>query len=729
MASAAVGNFWLPHPTTLCPPPLHIHKKPRRTTIRRRLLRKSTNAHNHRSHGPLDDIINEIKSNIWELPPNHSPQSSVLDWASSCSALPTWSATPLPLSRAPSDQPLTVRKNRNSRSSASVSSMGDPPSKSRNGSQEEANTTPWPSFDTAIPHEYTNTTDLANRDGRVRSATARRGQEYTINRTDGHSDVRTQRRPSRLRLFTDGFPRLRRTPTGETSAGTADTSETTSPTTTALHFSPDDINVCEVLEEPSDKAVEAYLKRHAHNGTRLRAMMDRMAKRLPCPAEDLDSHELDDPEDAALPSTLRAAIRIFPEAKRLSDDLQNISIAVEVEGVLHNRQALKNTTVDVIFVVDNGYDLTVGICRYSTQTWQPARPNPSMTDVILGVARSLEGAELKLGRTHVILLSPAAHILHDVSQTFPDLYIHRINPAALPYRREPASQDAVCYERCCKNVFVSNWRFYQSVPGRIKRILKNARSKAPMGELTDLSIDLRAREGCDIIECFGQKDVPCLRLGQVHTFFARIRVKKEEAKHVDLQSINPVFNSSLDVKGLRQDLQNAVTLGATKVHILDVQLYHRNTINTVDCWNYTEAPLIIIEDLGGLAHPVDVALEVYKRQYFHKFVQLTTDEARVDIDHLLAIVGVDNELARKILGRMAKEIQCQEEIRKYERELRQKLPLCPGPIEIEVAHEWLQDIWNKRKTKRNGVAGVAGVDVDVSGLIDGFHGMKRLRLS
>jgi hypothetical protein len=358
------------------------------------------------------------------------------------------------------------------------------------------------------------------------------------------------------------------------------------------------------------------------------------------------------------------------------------------------------------------HDLTGSIRRCGTQTWNPTRPNPSMTDVILGVARTLEDQELKKGRTHIILLSPTAHVLHNVSQTCPDLYIHRINPAALPYRREPDLQDTVCFESCCKNVFVSNWSSYQSVPGRIKRILKNARSKTPVGELTDVSIDVRAKEGCELIESFGRKDIPHLRLGQVHTFFCRIRIDRDKTQGVDLDSVNPVFNSSLEIKGLRQDLQNAVTLGAIKVHILDVQLYHRNSIHTADCWNYTEAPLIVIRELGGLAPPVDNTLEVYKRQYFHKFVQLPTKEAQVEADNLLAVLDVGNTPARKVLERMAEEIKCQEEIRNYERESRQRLPLCPGPVEMEPSHEWLLDIWNKRKTKRNGVA---GVDADVRG--------------
>jgi hypothetical protein len=349
-------------------------------------------------------------------------------------------------------------------------------------------------------------------------------------------------------------------------------------------------------------------------------------------------------------------------------------------------------------------DMTTDICARGTQTWRPARPNPSMTDVVLSIAKSLESQELRKGRTHIILLSPAAYVLHDISKAFTDLCIHRINPAALPYRREPELQDTVCYESCCKNVFVSNWKSYQSVPGRVKRILKNARSMSPIGELTDVSIDLRARDGCELIEVFGSKDVPHLRLGQVHTVFARLRVNKNQTQAVDLDSVNPIFKSSLEVKGLRQVLQNAVSLGAIKVHLLDVQLYHRNSIHTIDCWNYTEAPVVITRELGGLAIPIDTAIETYKRLYFHKFVQLSTNEAKMEADNLLAILDVNNDAARQVVERMRHEITCQAKTRQYEQDFRQKLPLCPGPVELETPHEWLLELWSKRKGKRNGIA-------------------------
>jgi hypothetical protein len=60
-------------------------------------------------------------------------------------------------------------------------------------------------------------------------------------------------------------------------------------------------------------------------------------------------------EEEAKITTLRAAVRIIPEAKSLAGERQDLTVAVELEGVLHNRSPLPNTSLDVIFVVDNGY--------------------------------------------------------------------------------------------------------------------------------------------------------------------------------------------------------------------------------------------------------------------------------------------------------------------------------------------------------------------------------------
>lgn len=370
-------------------------------------------------------------------------------------------------------------------------------------------------------------------------------------------------------------------------------------------------------------------------------------------------------------------------------------------------------------------DLTSGIAVCGTQVWEPPRPNPSMVEVILGIARSLENEGLKAGRTHVILLSPAGHILHGVSKHFPELYVHHISPAALPCRPSLPMLDAVCTDACCQNVFISNWTSYQSVPGRVKHILKNARAEKPIGELTNVSIDIRAKHGCNIIEICGSKDIPILRLGQVHTLIVRIRVIRAETQGVDLDTDNPVLSSSLGVKGRRQDLKNSIASGAVKVHLFDVQALHRNSLHALDCWNYTETPLLVIRDMGGLAPPLDTSMEVYKRQYFQKFVQLEIDKAKAEAQNLLSELDGVNDQATQYIERIAKEIDCHQAIQDYEQNYRQKLPLCPGPITIEASpHEWLMDLSNGKKTKRTGVAIVTREDVH--GLIDGINGLERL---
>ncbi|KAF2130630.1 hypothetical protein P153DRAFT_396022 [Dothidotthia symphoricarpi CBS 119687] len=806
MATITTTNV-LSHHAALCPPPLFIQKKSRRATFGRRMLRKSIHLQQTDQcvFGPLDDIIDEIKSNIWRSPLDYSLETREFYWTNPLKAQSTWAVTPLPVSQIPSGQPLTIRKNRHSRSSASDSSMEDAMPYSRNNSQDQCKnggpavisspveTTPWPLYEASTSHEPplpSSSVDIA----RSERNSAQQALESVI-QNDGSRPEAAKRRSSRLRLFTNSFPRLRRTGTGETSGDSGDVSEGHLPI-----ISSPSIVVCEDVADDDDieaatddAIIEAFTRKYARNGNKLASVMGHLARQLPTA---MDSHhdQLDDQPDVhalaksiPIPSTLRAAVRIFPQVKLLTCDYEEFAVAVEVEGVLHNQTPLPDTTIDVIFVVDNGYyvtkeclkkaldavngafyymnhgdrvalytthcthhmisgnrpdlhyplrphgkdtgeifrDLTASIGQHGTQTCHPPRPNPTMTEVVLSVVKSFKGQNLKNGRTHIILLSPAAYTLHNVSEVFPDIYIHKLNPAILPYRRDPELQDTVCVERCCENVFISNWASYQSVHGRIKRILKHARSQKPVGNITDVCIDLRTRNGCEVIELVGSKDIPYLRLGQVHSLFARVRVTKHETSYVDLDSSDPVFNSSLDVEELRQELLNATIKGATKVHLFDVQVYHRNSLHTTDCWNYTETPFFIIRDLGDLAPPIDTALEVYKRQYFSHFISMTADVAKAEADNILALLDDDNEQAKEVVERMAAEIRYHQHVLEYEKNHRQKLPLCPGPVAIEASpHEWLVDLWDRKKTKRKGVAGVKGEDA--GHLIGDSNGREQL---
>ena len=60
------------------------------------------------------------------------------------------------------------------------------------------------------------------------------------------------------------------------------------------------------------------------------------------------------PRRSRIPTTLKADVRVFSEVVQLSEqEHQEFWIAVEVEGALHNRTLLPDSTIDVILVVDN----------------------------------------------------------------------------------------------------------------------------------------------------------------------------------------------------------------------------------------------------------------------------------------------------------------------------------------------------------------------------------------
>jgi hypothetical protein len=162
-AMATTVTSLVAHPHHLRPQPLHIQKKPRKSNFRRTLLRKSSHnqSYGDEVYGPLDDIIDEITGDIWRSPPLFTFDPSLLAVANPLKASATWTITPLPVSRIPSYVPLTVRKQRNSRSTASDSSYSDRMSSSRNTSQDQPDGFPgvcapsivqddsWPLFEPA----------------------------------------------------------------------------------------------------------------------------------------------------------------------------------------------------------------------------------------------------------------------------------------------------------------------------------------------------------------------------------------------------------------------------------------------------------------------------------------------------------------------------------------------------------------------------------------------------
>jgi len=104
-------------------------------------------------------------------------------------------------------------------------------------------------------------TDRFNTDTCTKPSTAQQSLEDII---ENRHDAARPRRTSSLRLFTNRFPRLRRTRTGETSIGAGEASESSSPTATSTLVSPDEADDSLDMNEPTDEAVEAYMKRNAH---------------------------------------------------------------------------------------------------------------------------------------------------------------------------------------------------------------------------------------------------------------------------------------------------------------------------------------------------------------------------------------------------------------------------------------------------------------------------------
>jgi hypothetical protein len=119
--------------------------------------------------------------------------------------------------------------------------------------------TPWPLFD--APTSYRSAHAPYNVEGvnRSKDTTATVASQRSSHDVEEHP-VPTRRRPSVLRLFT-GLSRLRRTDTGETSGSSGNTSDLTSPVSLEAHEETEDAG--EVLQEPGDDAVEAYIRKHA----------------------------------------------------------------------------------------------------------------------------------------------------------------------------------------------------------------------------------------------------------------------------------------------------------------------------------------------------------------------------------------------------------------------------------------------------------------------------------
>lgn len=323
--------------------------------------------------------------------------------------------------------------------------------------------------------------------------------------------------------------------------------------------------------------------------------------------------------------------------------------------------------------------LTRDIAKSGMQSWNPPRPTPSMTNVVLAVAKSLHDAA-KQPRCHMILLSPVFGALHSVTDTFPDLHVHQINPAIFPFIPEGQHKEMPCEADCCKNILGSNWAHYQSVTTHIKRIILYARSEDPIGTITDIHVDLRPKSGCEVLKIEGPTATNTLRSGQTFSFLARLRVSPIKMQELCANPEDSLLKRSLDATSMGQEIHAAQLLDAKLVHLLSVQVFYQNTLNALSTWSYTEAPVVAITKLGRVAPPQDVSVDVYRRRAFHAINKVDDEAAKKEVDNLAMTVPSEREDMQQVILSLAKEVHWHHAVHEYETLSRKKLPLCSGPI-------------------------------------------------
>ena len=58
--------------------------------------------------------------------------------------------------------------------------------------------------------------------------------------------------------------------------------------------------------------------------------------------------------DDVRPTTVKAVVKIISEIKVLSNTEQDFWVSVQIEGALHNSRILRDPSLDIIMVIDNG---------------------------------------------------------------------------------------------------------------------------------------------------------------------------------------------------------------------------------------------------------------------------------------------------------------------------------------------------------------------------------------
>jgi hypothetical protein len=249
---------------------------------------------------------------------------------------------------------------------------------SRNSSQDEyadrapgrsshtTSPTPWPLPDATLT-EVSCAPRLPGPAKGPDRVSAQQALEGVIRNDEVRNEPPKRRMSSRLRLFTNSLPLLRRQGTGDTNVSPRNVSDTPSSTVNTTITAPDDTS-----ENVNEDTVMAYLAKNSRkfvksrsdaqmilnslSGEKIKSFINRFTKHIP-PPTDYDREVADayvSGSPLALPTTLRAAIRLFPDVKVLTKDLQEVTVAIDIEGVLHNRKPLPETAIDVVFVVDNG---------------------------------------------------------------------------------------------------------------------------------------------------------------------------------------------------------------------------------------------------------------------------------------------------------------------------------------------------------------------------------------
>ena len=147
---------------------------------------------------------------------------------------------------------------------------------SRNNSQEEPTngglvgapdttaSTPWPLFD-ATSYEATPAPNSSEFNIAAEHLSAQQALETVISNSESQAEL-PKRRGSKLRLFTNsfnGFSRLRRHNTGDTTASAGDSLETPSPTAGELLAPLNETEDGNTVKEPGVEAVEAYIRQNA----------------------------------------------------------------------------------------------------------------------------------------------------------------------------------------------------------------------------------------------------------------------------------------------------------------------------------------------------------------------------------------------------------------------------------------------------------------------------------